>query len=87
MWERVLRLINKFLFFFQQFAIVTQYVSGGSLYSLLHEQNRSVFLCLLYCLGDVVVDRAPALGAGGLGFYPQTGHTKDFKNGSNGCPL
>ncbi|KAH3801175.1 hypothetical protein DPMN_154822 [Dreissena polymorpha] len=25
---------------FQQFAIVTQYVSGGSLFSLLHEQKR-----------------------------------------------
>jgi len=29
-----------YCFLFQQFAIVTQYVSGGSLYSLLHEQKR-----------------------------------------------
>ena len=30
--------------------------------------------------------RASAFGAGGRGFDPRPGHTKDFKNGSNGFP-
>ena len=29
--------------------------------------------------------RASALGAGGRGFNPGPGHTKDFKNGTSGC--
>lgn len=32
-----------------QFAIVTQYISGGSLFSLLHEQKRLVLLFLFLC--------------------------------------
>ena len=35
-------------------------------------------------LGGVEVERPPS-GARGSGFYPRSGHTKDFKHGSNGC--
>lgn len=39
-----------------QFAIVTQYISGGSLFSLLHEQKRLVLLCFwCLCNGQYVV--------------------------------
>ena len=33
---------------------------------------------------DSVMVRASASGAGGRGFNPGLGHTKDFKNGTNG---
>ena len=33
---------------------------------------------------DSVMVRASALGAGGRGFDPGPGHTKDFKNGTIG---
>ena len=31
------------------------------------------------------MDRASTLGAGGRGFDPAPGHTKDFKTGTSGC--
>ena len=36
------------------------------------------------CFSDSVMVRASASGAGGRGFNPGPGHTKDFKNGTSG---
>ena len=41
-------------------------------------------LCYHFTDSDSVMVRASASGAGGRGFDPGPGHTKDFKNGTSG---
>ena len=50
----------------------------------MNSKTEQILLYFLLTDSDSVMVRASASGAGGRGFDPGPGHTKDFKNGTSG---